>query len=85
MLINIDYSKRKISKFDLNLVLFCNDKLNVGNIKKYLTIKPVKWIEEALSIALAEPLVPLDGSDNDSMPATRAKKKTKAKSTKRAH
>ena len=48
MLINIDYSKRKISKFDLNLVLFCNDKLNVGNIKKYLTDSELSYVTDLL-------------------------------------
>ena len=51
MPINIDYSKKKISKFDLNLVLFCNDKLNTGNIKKYLTDTELSYVTDLLKTA----------------------------------
>lgn len=52
------------------------------NIKKGLDIKPTKWIDEALSIALADPIVPLKHEEID-LPA-RAKKSS-AKTSKRAH
>ena len=48
MSVKITYSKQAISKFSINLVLFCNDKFNISGLKKYLTISEYSYISDLL-------------------------------------
>ena len=48
MPIKIDFLKKKISKLELNTVLFCNGELNTGNIKKYLSKNETTYINDLL-------------------------------------
>ena len=48
MSVKITYSKQAISKFSINLVLFCNDKFNISSLKKYLTISEHSYISDLL-------------------------------------
>ena len=48
MPIKINYSKKTISKSNSNLVLFCDEKLKIGNLKKNLSNKEFSYINELL-------------------------------------
>ena len=50
MPIKINYSKKTISKSNSNLVLFCDEKLKIGNLMKNLSNKEFSYINELLKI-----------------------------------
>jgi ATP-dependent Lon protease len=49
------------------------------NVKANINIIPVKWIDEVFAIALTSLPEPLDETEDESKPATKAKKSTKAR------
>ena len=48
MSIQINFLKKTISKFSSNLVLFCNDKFNISNLKKNLSNSEFNYINDLL-------------------------------------
>ena len=48
MSVKINYLKKKISTFSSNLVLFSNDKFNISNLKKILSIAEFNYINDLL-------------------------------------
>ena len=48
MSVKINYLKKKISTFSSNLVLFSNDKFNISNLKKILSITEFNYINDLL-------------------------------------
>ena len=48
MSIKINFLKKTISKFSSNIVLFCNDKFNISNIKKNLSNSEFNYINDLL-------------------------------------
>ena len=48
MSIKINYSKKTINKSASNLVLFSNEKFNIGGLKKYLSNSEFSYIDDLL-------------------------------------
>ena len=48
MAIKINYSKKKSGNTSANQVLFCNEKFNITNLKKYLSNSEFSYIQDLL-------------------------------------
>ena len=48
MHINLNYSKKAVTRSNDNLILFCDEKLNIGRLKKYLSNSEYTYINELL-------------------------------------
>ena len=48
MHINLNYSKKTVAKSNDNLILFCDEKLNIGKLKKNLSKSEYTYINELL-------------------------------------
>ena len=48
MQLNLIYSKKTTTKSDNNLILFCNEKLNISRLKKNVSNSEFTYINELL-------------------------------------
>ena len=48
MSININYSSKALNKTSANVILFSNEKFNISNIKKFLSVNEYSYISDLL-------------------------------------
>ena len=48
MHINLNYSKKTVAKSNDNLILFCDEKLNIGKLKQNLSKSEYTYVNELL-------------------------------------
>ena len=48
MSIKINYTNKALNKSSSNLVLFVDEKFNIGNLKKYLSTNEIPYISDLL-------------------------------------
>ena len=48
MSININYSNKALNKNSANVILFSNDKFNINNLKKFLSVSEYSYISDLL-------------------------------------
>ena len=48
MSININYSSKALNKTSANVILFSNEKFNISNLKKFLSVNEYSYISDLL-------------------------------------
>ena len=48
MSININYSNKALNKTSANVILFSNEKFNISNLKKFLSVNEYSYISDLI-------------------------------------